>query len=140
MSGDALVLGGYCQTGLEQEAKHNVGRPEWHRRCAGVWKQSSGLVRCSCGCHSGSEQPRDLDAEIKAARLARELRGGEKQHYPGTAAKPAARADGKCKNEHEMTPENTGPGNVCRQCKRDASRRHKEKRAQAQTKTTGEKP
>lgn len=68
-----------------------------------------------------------MDAEIKEARLIRELRGEPQPHYPGVNSKAAARADGKCKNDHEMTPENTGPGNVCRHCKRDASTRHKAK-------------
>jgi hypothetical protein len=69
----------------------------------------------------------DLLARLAAARKS-PIRPRDWRHPLSAAGKRAPRSNGMCKNDHEMTPENTGPGNVCRACKRDASRRNKEKK------------
>lgn len=117
---------GFCLDG--RRADNGDGTSPYHTGCRGAFLLPGNVLsRCACPCHSGDEVPRDMDAEIRAARLSRALASGR-------SAVTVDRITGKrtkthCKWNHEMTPENTGPGNVCRTCKREASARVKDKRA-----------
>jgi hypothetical protein len=136
---NARHLTGHCRVAAEMEHKDGPGAGDrFHKRCHGAYLLPLGKVnRCACLCHTGDEEPLDTDAEIRAARLARELRSLPPQmtRPPELAGvvKPAGQSAGpvkdKCSHGHAMTPENTGPRGVCRACKRDASKRAKDKKA-----------
>lgn len=96
------------------------------------------IRRCACSCHTGEEEPRNMEREIADARAARALASGRS----AVTVNPITgkRTKEKCKHGHDMTPENTGPGNVCRACKRDASNRTKAKKAALAAKQAEGKP
>jgi hypothetical protein len=126
------LLSGYCTTANQKaiDPDEHENPSEWHLRCR--------AKDCFCFCHSQYRALRNMDAETSRARKVREQRGVKQNHYPGSPEKVGARADGKCKNGHEMTKENTGPGNTCRRCKVLASNRCKEKKAATAAKAQAE--
>lgn len=131
---------GFCaQAGARDIASgQELGTDRSHGQCRGAFLWPKGLFRCQCPCHAGDEPARDIDSEIKQARLQRALASGrslvEVDRVTGRRTKT------HCKHNHLMDEANTGPGNVCRSCKREASQRVKDKRAVAAAKAAGGDP
>lgn len=126
-------LTGFCRSALDMDRKGHGGEVsnELHSNCRGsflnVFENGTYLVECECNCHIDLKPYRNFSAEIRQAKYDKALADGA----TATEAKSVGHRTTKshCKHNHEMTEANTGPNNVCRQCKRISSQQHKERHA-----------
>lgn len=118
------IISGMCRTAAAAAQRGSLkAAAGFHASCHGRWHTKPGETSkaCVCPCH----RPTDvgLADQLTAARTARQKAAGV-----DLSAKPPKVPRTHCRNEHEMTSENTGPKGDCRKCKRISSAKSKKRK------------
>lgn len=120
----ASSISGKCRHARTEAHRGNLkSAAGFHAACPGKAHSRPGqtAVVCLCPCHRDTQT--DLAREIEQARHTRQIIAGI-----NLDATPPKVPRTKCRNNHEMTPENTGPKGDCRTCKRVSSAKSKKRK------------
>lgn len=118
------TISGVCRQARTEASRGNLkGAASFHVACRGKQHTRPGeaVTVCLCPCHR--DKVTDIVREVEAAKRTRQAIAGI-----DLDATPPKVPRTRCRNQHEMTPSNTGPKGDCRTCKRISSAKSKSKK------------